>query len=111
VNKSLLRRVNGSDGPATRYELPEPLRPYAAEELERADEVPAAAADHAACYLGLLAERTPDLRGPRQPEALAALSAEIAQIRAAWRWAVAQHAYDLIGRAADGLFHLYDMHS
>src|SRR5262249_1762583 len=51
------------------------------------------------------------LRGPRQPEALAALSAEIAQIRAAWRWAIAQDAHDLIGRAADGLFHLYDMHS
>jgi predicted ATPase/DNA-binding CsgD family transcriptional regulator len=111
VNKSLLRRVNGESGLATRYELPEPLRPYAAEELERAGEAAAAAAGHAACYLGMLAERTPDLRGPRQPEALAALSAEIAQIRAAWRGAVALRAHDLIGRAADGLFHLYDMHS
>ena len=36
----------------------------------------------------------------RQREALAALSAEIAEIRAAWRWAIAQRAHELIGRAA-----------
>src|SRR5262249_39505865 len=109
VDKSLLRRVNV--GGAARYEVPEPLRPYAAEELARAGEAAETAACHASYYLGLLERRTPDLRGPRQPEALAALSAEIAQIRAAWRWAIAQGAHDLIGCAADGLFHLYDMHS
>src|SRR5262249_17983045 len=43
--------------------------------------------------------------------ALAAIDAEIAQIRQAWQWAVSAADHATIGRAADALFHFYDMRS
>jgi predicted ATPase/DNA-binding CsgD family transcriptional regulator/predicted negative regulator of RcsB-dependent stress response len=107
VDKSLVQRIVAG----ARYELLEPLRQYAAEHLERADESGGAAARHTAYYSELLAARTADLRGAGQQEALAAIGAEIDQIRAAWQWAAATADVTAIERAADGLFHFYDMRS
>jgi predicted ATPase/DNA-binding CsgD family transcriptional regulator len=112
VDRSLVRRVIADgNGAGARYEVHEILRQYAAEELERAGETTATAQRHMAYYATLLEERAADLRGPRQIAALAAIGAEIEQIRAAWRWAVAHADDDAIGRAADSLFHFYDMRS
>jgi predicted ATPase/DNA-binding CsgD family transcriptional regulator len=111
VNKSLVRRVTIGPEDAAHYEIPEPLRQYAAEELERSGEAADVADRHAAYYMDMLEARTSDLRGPAQPEALASLTAQIAQVRAAWRRTVDQNAVDRLGRAANGLFHLYDMRS
>lgn len=110
IDKSLVRHVavGASHG---RYELLEVLRQYAAEELARSGEQDAVADCHAAYYLRLLADTTNDLRGPRQREALATIATEIDQIRAAWRRAIAQRDTAMIERAADGLFHFYDMRS
>jgi predicted ATPase/DNA-binding NarL/FixJ family response regulator len=109
TNKSLVRR-SPADG-ATRFVLPEPLRPYLAEALRAAGEQLAAAERHSAYYLRLLAARTPDLRGPQQPLALRELSHEIGHIRVAWQHALGQRALDQLDRAMAGLFHLYDMRS
>ncbi len=111
VSKSLVRRLVGAEGAETRYTLPESLRPYAAHELGASREGQALADRHADYYLAELAAYTEDLRGPRQPEALAALTAEIAQIRSAWRQVVARGDAERIGRAADALFHIYNMRS
>lgn len=111
VNKSLVRRVPQHNTASMRYSVPEPLRQYAVEQLVAAGEADAIQACHARHYLNLLAARTADLRGPRQPETLAQLSAEIDQLRAAWRYAVARRDCPALRQAADALFHLYDMRS
>jgi predicted ATPase/DNA-binding CsgD family transcriptional regulator len=109
VDKSLVQRT--ATGATARYEVLDLLRQYAAEQLERAGEAAAVAARHAAFYAAWMAERTAELRGPQQQAALEAIGAEIAQIRAAWRQAVAQADGATIGRMADSLFHFYDMRS
>lgn len=110
INKSLIRRV-GNNKQVTRFILPEPLRPYVLAELEQAGELDAAADRHSAWYLGQLAVATAALRGPEQPVALAALGQEIAQIRTAWRRAVAAVDIERISQGMNGLFHVYDMRS
>lgn len=109
VNKSLVRRVGGETGAAARYELPGPLRQYAAEQLAAAGEEAATADRHAAHFLGMLAGSVEDLRGPAQLEVLAALGAEIDQLRAAWHHAIARGDHASLGAAAPALFHVYDM--
>jgi predicted ATPase/DNA-binding CsgD family transcriptional regulator len=109
VNKSLVRRVSSEMGASARYELPGPLRQYAAEQLEAADEQAETKDRHARYFLGLLAGSVADLRGPAQLETLAALGAEIDQLRAAWHHAVSQADHEALGAAAPALFHIYDM--
>jgi predicted ATPase/DNA-binding NarL/FixJ family response regulator len=109
VDKSLVRRAGA--GGAARYEMVELLRQYAAQKLDPAGEAASAPARHAAYYTNWMAARTPELRGPSQPEALAAIGTEIEQIRAAWRWGVAQVDAGVLGRITDSLFHFYDIRS
>jgi predicted ATPase/DNA-binding CsgD family transcriptional regulator len=109
VRMSLVRRVASND--PGRYEVLEVLRPYAAEYLEQSGDAVELAQRHTAYYGVLLAARTADLRRAGQQAALAAIDAEIAQIRQAWQWAVSAADHATIGRAADALFHFYDMRS
>lgn len=109
VGKSLVRRLSGEADAPPRYELPGPLRQYGEEQLEAAGERAETLDRHAASYLELLSSHLDGLRGPDQIEALAALGAEIDQLRAAWHHAVARADHALIGAAAPALFHLYDM--
>lgn len=112
VDTSLLRRAAPRDArEGVRFEVSEVLRPYGRERLEGGGESTAAAARHAAYYLDLLAAHKDDVRGRRQQEALATISAEIAEIRAAWHWAVTQPDLALIARGTEALFHFYDMRS
>lgn len=111
VNKSLVRRIGGESGSAARYELPEPLRQYAAEQLERTGTQAETASHHARFYLDLLIEQTRALRGPGQQDALATLHAEIDQLRSAWHHATRTIDAAGIGQAAQALFHFYDMRS
>ncbi|HET9220988.1 MAG TPA: tetratricopeptide repeat protein, partial [Roseiflexaceae bacterium] len=111
VDKSLVRRISSSGASAARYEIHEILRQYAAMQLDRAGDAAATAERHAGYYQALLEARTADLRGPRQLDALAAIGAEIEQVRVAWRWTVERADVAAIGRAADSLFHFYDMRS
>ncbi|GAB4445440.1 MAG: hypothetical protein OHK0015_47730 [Chloroflexi bacterium OHK40] len=109
VNKSLVRRLSSEDGAAPRYELPGPIRQYAAEQLDAAGEREELLDRHANSYLETLTAALGDLRGAGQMEALAALSAEIDQLRAAWHHAAARGDHHLLGAAAPALFHVYDM--
>lgn len=109
VNKSLVRRVAGQPSGAPRYELPGPLRQFAEEQLHAAGEHDDTLDRHASSYLGYLAGFLGDLRGARQVEAVAALGAEIDQLRAAWHHATVRADAGLLGGAAPALFHLYDM--
>jgi len=111
VDKSLVHRKGTAETNASRYELLVLVRQYAAEQLEQAGEASAVANNHADYYADLLAARTADLRGAGQQAALGAIAHEIAEIRAAWRHACETANATLIARAADGLFHFYDMHS
>ena len=109
VDKSLVRRVTTAGVP--RYEILELLRQYLAEHLARAGEADAAATRHSAYYCAWMGARTAELRGKEQAAALAAISGEIEQIRAAWRCAVANADSAALGNAADSLCHFYDMRS
>jgi hypothetical protein len=113
INKSLVRRLSDGDtaGADVRYELPQPLRQFAAEALERAGETAPLAERAARYYLDAVAARLDDLRGAQQQAALDAIEAELDAVQAAWRWACAAGAYPAIGAAAQSLFHFYDMRS
>jgi predicted ATPase/DNA-binding CsgD family transcriptional regulator len=108
-DKSLLRRVGA--GSAARYEVIELLRQYAAEQLDRAGETAPTTARHARYYEEWIAARAGELRGPSQQAALAAIGAEIEQVRAAWHHAVGRADAEAIGRMAGSLFQFYDMRS
>lgn len=111
IDKSLLRRAPEARTGTPRYELPETLRQYAAEQLTAAGEAEATAHKHARYYLTLLGTLTADLRGAEQQTALATIGDAIDQIRAAWRWAVEHSDHALLAVASDSLFHFYDMRS
>ena len=86
VDKSLLRLDETG-----RYQIHELLRQYAAAKLsQQADEAQQTQVDHAAFYFQFLHERSGDVRGGRQREALLEIRADLDNIRAAWLWAVAQ---------------------
>jgi predicted ATPase/DNA-binding CsgD family transcriptional regulator len=109
ADKSLLRRSPAAG--ATRYELPEMVRQYAAERLERGGAAEEARDAHAAYYLALLTGLRDALRGAEQQQALDTIGVEVDQLRAAWRQAVQRRDSEALGEAADALFHLYDMRS
>ena len=102
----------------TRYLLHELLRQFAA--LKLADfngEATTTAARHAAYYLAFLADQESALKGTGQEAALARIDEEIANVRQAWAWAVAeveagaQSAAELMAQALESLFLYYALHS
>jgi len=104
VDRSLVQRT-----PTGRYEVHELLRQYGAERLalSPADEE-AVRERHSAYYAAALQRWEADLRGARQAEAMAEMTAEIENVRAAWDWLVAQGNVDGMGQAMDGLCRFYE---
>ena len=103
MDKSLLRF-----SPSGRYEMHELLRQYAAEKLVTEPEAQTALRDqHCAYYTGFLQRRETDLIGARVAEALAAIGAEIANVRTAWQWAATQAKIEKIERSLNGLARFY----
>jgi DNA-binding SARP family transcriptional activator/predicted ATPase/Tfp pilus assembly protein PilF len=101
VNKSLLRFL-----PSGRYEMHELLRQCAAEKLE--PQAQTVARDrHCVYFATFLQSREGDLIGAGVAEALAAIKAEIGNVRAAWHWAVAQGKLEEIERSLGGLSRFY----
>lgn len=85
VDKSLLRR-----DPAGRYQVHELLRQYAAARLAESPDDEARTFDrHGQYYAGFLADRFDDILNGRQLDLMQQTEAEIANLRAAWQWAVA----------------------
>lgn len=104
VDKSLLRRRG--DG---RYDLHEIIRQYASARLqEHVDDCAATQRRHAAYFLRSVAEREQRLRSAEQGAALAELSAEVDNIRAAWLWAAAHALLDELEGAGEVLQWFYE---
>jgi len=105
VDKSLLRReVNG------RYQIHELLRQYAAEQLEKNDsDVQQTQSDHANYYIQFLHQRSDDIAGGRQREALLEIKEELDNIRLAWLWAIAHIDADALQKGSQslGLYYQY----
>lgn len=99
-NRALLQR----DGRG-RYRLHALLRQYAAAQLavDPAGER-AARRRHGAYYTAFVAARDAAMNGAGQHAALAEISAELDNVRAAWRYAAGQADAAALQRAADGLY-------
>jgi predicted ATPase/DNA-binding SARP family transcriptional activator len=99
VDKSFVQRTSHE-----RYEIHELLRQYAEEQLHASGQMQLVQAAHCTYYLAFVAQREAALAGEQQVAALAELSADFENIRAAWHWAVQQHHYPAIERALEGVF-------
>lgn len=64
--------------------------------------------EFAAYYLAQAARSEPDLRGPRQQQALDALIAEQDNLRAAWQWAAAHRQFAMLAASLEALVAFYD---
>jgi predicted ATPase/DNA-binding SARP family transcriptional activator len=118
VDKSFLQVTAPRDGAAgQRYELHETLREFAAARLTEQPHVAAATRQRHGLYFGrFLQAQRPLLRGGQQLAALAAVRAEIRNVRAALRWLWEQDepetaVFTTAGPALDALFHFYTMRS
>lgn len=113
VAKSLARQ--GENG---RFQLHELLRQFAAIKLADFNgETATTAARHASHYLAFLADQETILKGTGQEAALARIDQEIANVRQAWAWAVAeveagaQSAAELLAQSLESLYLYYALHS
>lgn len=108
VNKSLLQ-VNETDG---RYQVHELLRQYGEEKLAERSTVEEAVLDrHSAYYCQVLADRAGDLKGSRQMEALAEITADIDNVRSAWQRAADRVEAARLKQALEGIRLFYEFHS
>jgi predicted ATPase/DNA-binding SARP family transcriptional activator/Tfp pilus assembly protein PilF len=102
VDKSMLR-----GDPAGRFVMHGLLRQYAADKLQAHPEEHRSSRDqHCHTYAAFLRERETLLRGSGQREAVAEIAGEIDNVRAAWRWAIAEARVAEIGMALESL-HLF----
>ncbi len=107
VDKSLLYR-----NAAGRYEMHQVLRQYAAEKLDATPENKTQTlARHSAFYADFMRARERSLRRHGQKQALEQITAEIENIRAGFRWAVAQGDAAGVDAYLDALFEFYEIHS
>jgi predicted ATPase/DNA-binding XRE family transcriptional regulator len=106
VTKSLIRRSGTG-----RYDLHELIRQFATEQLaERPNEQTANQARHGRYYLRYFSQADGRLRSSAQHEALAELTAEMDNFRAAWDWAVAHGEFALIEQTMRPFKLFYDTH-
>ena len=105
ASKSVLRRTA-----AGRYGLHELMRQYVAGRLGEVPEEEAAARErHSIYYTDYMAGLERDLKGFRQMETLAAMDADIDNIRSAWRWAVRRGDLAAIRRPVRAFWYFYDI--
>ncbi|MEZ4643627.1 MAG: BTAD domain-containing putative transcriptional regulator [Chloroflexota bacterium] len=93
-----------------RYNLHNIVRQYASDHLQ-ADPLAyrETAVQHSRYYLHWLTEQDAVLRGPGQKDGLTAVAGDLANIRAAWNWAVEQRQLDWLEAAAFPLFYFYEL--
>jgi predicted ATPase len=101
VDKSLL--VAETAGDLTRYRLLETIRDYGLERLDDAGEVTAFARRHASYYADMSEQAGRGLRGPDEARWDRVIDAELENLRAALRWAIAADEADLAVRLVAGL--------
>jgi len=108
LDKSLIHKVDADDV-ASRLVMLETIREYAAERLDEVPEFAAAARQAHATYFADFARRQwQDLTGQRREAALAAMSADIDNLRLAWRHWVTQRDLVQLNKLVDSLWLLYD---
>jgi predicted ATPase/class 3 adenylate cyclase len=108
LDKSLIRKVDADDA-ASRVMMLETIREYAAERLDELPEFAAAARQTHAGYFADFAKRQwQDLTGQRREAALAAMTADIDNLRVAWRYWVAERDRVQLNKLVDSLWLLYD---
>lgn len=109
VDKSLLQRVPDQDG-TTRYTMHEMVRQFAAaNHAKRPDDLAIIQARHAAFYAKWVEQQGRELQSPRQKEALHALTADIDNVRAAWRYACEHGKMVLLRQMAIPLDWFYEL--
>jgi predicted ATPase len=108
LDKSLIRKVDPGEA-VPRLLMLETIREYAAERLEELPELAAAARRAHAAYFADFAKRQwQHLTGQRREAALAAMSADIDNLRLAWRHWVAERDRVQLNKLVDSLWLLYD---
>jgi predicted ATPase/class 3 adenylate cyclase len=108
LDKSLIRQADSGDG-EPRLVMLETIREFAAERLDDLPEFSAAARRAHAGYFAEFAQRQwADLTGPGREPALAALAADIDNLRLAWRYWVAAGDLIELNWLVDSLWLLYD---
>jgi predicted ATPase/class 3 adenylate cyclase len=108
LDKSLIHKVDPGAG-ASRLVMLETIREYAAERLDELPEFAAAARQaHAAYFADFAKWQWQDLTGQRREAALAAMTADIDNLRLAWRHWVAQRDRVQLNKLVDSLWLLYD---
>lgn len=105
VIRSLLRRAATG-----RYDLHELIRQYAASKLaEDPGELRAAQERHSLYYLGLLEEQGVRLQSHQQKQAVAELTGDMDNIRAAWDWSIAVHEFIRLYQVSARLMYLFEV--
>jgi predicted ATPase/class 3 adenylate cyclase len=108
LDKSLIRKVDPAEA-APRLLMLETIKEYAAERLEELPEFAAAARRAHAAYFADFAKRQwQHLTGQRREAALAAMTADIDNLRLAWRYWVAERDRAQLNKLVDSLWLLYD---
>lgn len=105
VDRSLVQRTA-----VGRYSLHNVIGQYAAERLQaNAAAYTETSEHHSRYFLSWLAEQDAALRGAGQKEGLTAVATDLANIRTAWQWAVAQQQTELLLLAAFPLFYFFEL--
>jgi non-specific serine/threonine protein kinase len=99
VDQSLVRRTDQSAG-EPRYGMLEPIRAYAADQLDASGERDALRARHAGYFLRLVENAAPAFYTPAEPDWFGRLEKEQPNLRAALRWAEECDAKTLLRLAA-----------
>ncbi len=108
VDNSLLRQLEPDSG-EPRFVMLETIKGYAAEQLDDLPEVSAATRRaHATYFAGFAQRQWQHLTGPRREPALAAMAADIENLRTAWRYWVAAEDPGQLNKLVDSLWLFYD---
>ncbi|MBK9125089.1 MAG: tetratricopeptide repeat protein [Chloroflexi bacterium] len=99
IDKSLLKHASGD-----RYQMHELVRQYAAEQLSAIpDEMQRVRERHSVFFMSFLKHWEVSIMGGGQREGIAALKADMDNVRTAWQWAVEHAAVALIEQGATAL--------
>jgi predicted ATPase/class 3 adenylate cyclase len=108
VDNSLLRQMETEAG-EPRFDMLETIKGYAAERLEDQPELSEATQRAHAAYFANFAQRQWEhLTGPRREPALAAMAADIANLRGSWHYWVAAKDLAQLNKLVDSLWLFYD---
>jgi predicted ATPase/DNA-binding CsgD family transcriptional regulator len=103
IDKALLRRTDTG-----RYELHELIRQFAEEQLQAdPDAIEHTRQRHTDFFITFLEQRTAGVKGARQRETLAEITADLDNVRLAWWYVIANRDAEAVERSAECLFIYY----